>query len=334
MLDAANVQYALLVTTPSGERVFLTDFIRQASWEENDGELAARLEVQLHNQPLPQGGYVHELTPLNAPLTLLAHWGLGWKEVFTGRVMRWNYRNDGLGASTLLAYDQLITLFKSEDDRFYPGGTTAKAVILDLAQDWGIPLGQVAGPNTPLSKQMFRGCTVAQMLHSVLTEAQDHGSGRWFLRSTQGKLEVLPAGQNQVIYHFGADNGGVSAEEDWNIEKLVTRVQVVGAQREDARAKVLTQMDGNTSFGTFQKLVYSGQHDSLEAANQAAQEILKKEGQPQKTRKILAADLPCVRKGDQVHIAGGTILGYFVVTGIRHDLKRGTMQMEVEDLAL
>ena len=63
-----------------------------------------------------------------------------------GTVFAWDYRTDPLGHFTITAYDQLIYLMKSQDDRFYKAGQTAKAIIQDIAGAWRIPLGTVEGP--------------------------------------------------------------------------------------------------------------------------------------------------------------------------------------------
>jgi len=187
MIDVAKISYSLILLRPDGQRIDLQSFLRSLSWEENDGELAVRLEAELQNIQMPDGKWPHQLIPLGGQVFLYADWGSGQREIFRGTVFVWDHRTDPLGHFTITAYDQLIYLMKSKDDRFYEAGQTAKAIIQDIAKAWGIPLGDVQGPNIALAKQVFRGDTLADMISSVLNEAKKKGGGKWIVRSKQGK---------------------------------------------------------------------------------------------------------------------------------------------------
>ncbi len=330
MIDVSKITYSLVFLSPSGGRVDLSPFLRSLGWEENDGELAVRLEAEIQNAQA--GKWLHQLVPLGGQVLLYADWGGGLQEIFRGTVFSWDYRTDPLGHFTITAYDQLIYLTKSKDDRYYKAGTTAKAIIQDIAKAWGIPLGTVQGPDTTLAKQVFRGDALADMISSVLAQAKKRGAGKWIVRSKQGKIDVIRPGQNNPVYSFAADTNVNSVEDHQDIEELVTRVKIVGAEDKEGKAPVVAKLDGKTEFGVLQEVVYQRQYDNLAAAKSAAQDILKERGQPRKRRRVQAADLPFLRKGDKVYIAAGTMIGYFVVAGIAHDATTRTMTLEVEDV--
>lgn len=332
MIDVSKINYSLVFLTPAGERIDLSPFLRSLSWEENDGELAVRLEAELQNQQLTGGKYLHQLIPLGGQIFINSDWGSGLQEVFRGTVFVWDYRTDPLGHFTVTAYDQLIYLMKSKDDRYYKAGTTAKAIIQDIAGAWGIPLGNVQGPDVALAKQVFRGETLADMVSSVLEQAKKLGAGKWIVRSKEGKIDIIRPGQNSPVYRFTHDTNVGNIEDQQDIEELVTRVKIVGAEDSEGRAPVVAQLDGRTEFGVLQEVVYQRQYDNLAAAKSAAQDILKERGMPRKRRKVQAPDLPFLRKGDKVYIAAGTMIGYFVVAGIAHDATTRTMTLEVEDV--
>ncbi len=244
----------------------------------------------------------------------------------------WDYRTDPLGHFTITAYDQLIYLTKSKDDRYYKAGTTAKAIIQDIAGAWGIPLGDVQGPDVALAKQVFRGETLADMISSVLEQAKKLGAGKWIVRSKEGKIDIIRPGQNSPVYRFTHDTNVGSIEDQQDIEELVTRVKIVGAEDKEGKAPVVARLDGRTEFGVLQEVVYQRQYDNLAAAKSAAQDILNERGQPRKRRRVQAPDLPFLRKGDKVYIAAGTIIGYYIVSGVVHDATNCTMTLEVEDV--
>ena len=332
MIDVAKISYSLILFRPDGQRIDLQPFLRSLSWEENDGELAVRLEAELQNQQLAGGKWLHQLIPLGGQVFLYADWSSGQQEIFRGTVFAWDYQTDPLGHFTITAYDQLIYLMRSKDDRFYKAGQTAKAIIEDIAKAWRIPLGTVEGPDTPLAKQVFRGDTLADMIYSVLDQAKKRGAGKWIVRSKQGKIDVIRPGQNSPVYCFTHDENVDSIQDRQDIEDLVTRVKIIGAEDSEGKAPVVAQLDGRTEFGTLQEVVYQRQFDDAAAAKAAAQDILKERGQPRKQRKVYAPDLPFLRKGDKIYIAAGTLIGYYIVSSVIHDATNRIMVMEVEDV--
>ena len=332
MIDVANISYSLILLRPDGQRMDLRPFLRSLSWEENGRELAVRLVAELQNIQMPDGKWLHQLVPLGGQIFLYSDWGRGQQEIFRGTVFAWEYQTDPLGHFTITAYDQLIYLTKSKDDRFYKAGQTAKVIIQDIAKVWGIPLGDVQGPNVALGKQVFRGETLADMINSVLKEAKAKGGIKWIVRSRQGKIDVIKPGQNRPVYSFTADTNVESIEDRHDIEDLVTRVKIIGAEDSEGKAPVVAQLDGRTEFGTLQEVVYQRQYDTPAAAKSAAEDILKERGQPKRSRKVIATDLPFLRRGDKVKVEAGTLIGYYIISSVTHDATNRIMVMEVEDV--
>jgi len=332
MIDVAKLNYSLVLFRPDGQRIDLQPFLRSLFWEENDRELAVRLEAELQNIQMPDGKWLHQLIPLGGQVFLYADWGSGQQEIFRGTIFVWDYQTDPLGHFTITAYDQLIYLMKSKDDRFYKAGQTAKAIIQDIAKAWGIPLGTVQGPDIALAKQVFRGDTLGDIIYSVLDQAKKRGAGKWIVRSKQGKIDIVRPGINSPVYVFSARMNVESIEDRQDIEDLVTRVKIIGAEDSEGKAPVVAQLDGRTEFGTLQEVVYQRQYDTPAAAKSAAEDILKERGQPRRMRKVIAPDLPFLRKGDKVKISAGTLIGYYIVFGVVHDATNRIMSMEVEDI--
>ena len=189
-----------------------------------------------------------------------------------------------------------------------------------------------SGPNIALAKQVFRGVALKDMISDVLKQAKKRGAGKWIVRSKLGKIDIVQPGQNSPVYHFGADSNVSLVDDQQDIESLVTRVKIIGAEDKEGRAPVRATKDGRTEFGVLQDLIYERQYDNLSAAKKAADEILEEYGKPQKKRKVIAPDLPFLRKGDMVHITAGTLNGYYIASSIRRRLKDKTMTLEVEDV--
>ena len=193
-------------------------------------------------------------------------------------------------------------------------------------------MGTVEGPDTALAKQVFRGDTLGDMIYSVLDQAKKRGAGKWIVRSKQGKINVIRPGQNSLVYRFAHDENVDSIQDRQDIEELVTRVKIIGAEDKEGKAPVVAQLDGRTEFGTLQEVVYQRQFDNAAAAKAAAQDILKERGQPRQIRKVTAPDLPFLRRGDKVKVEAGTLIGYYIVSSVIHDAANRIMVMEVEDV--
>lgn len=330
MIDVSKIKYDLVILLPGGVKVHLNNVTRSIYTDENPGELAVRLEAEIQNQQLANGRWLHQQLQLGGQIVFLADWGIGWKEILRGTIFDWHYKTDPLGHFTITVYDQLIYLTKSSDDRFYKAGTTAKAIIQDIAGAWGIPLGKVEGPDTVLAKQVFRGRTLADMITSVLDQARKRGGGKWVVQSKEGKINVIKPGQNTPVYHFSAETNVSEIEDQQDIESLVTRVKVIGAEDKAGRAPVMATLDGKTEFGILQDLVYARQFDNAGAAQAAAKELLADKGSPERRRKVTAPDLPFLRRSDKVHVEAGTLIGDYIVAGVSRDVKTRMMTMEVD----
>jgi len=332
MIDVSQVRYDLIAFPPDGSELHLVPLATKLTSDEQPGELSVRVTAAFQNQQVDGGRWLHEFLPNGARLQLMADEGQGFIEVWRGSEFKWLNRDEGARPLTITAYDQLIYLMKSKDDRFYPAGATARTILTDIAQKWGVPLGTVDGPDVALGKNLFRAKSLAEMILDVLKQAKTRGAGKWILRSREGAIDIIQAGQNSPVYWLRADESVENAEEEESIEDLVTRVQIMGNATDDARSPVVATVDGRTEFGILQELVNQAQNDSPDVAQTAAQDLLDERGQPKRTRRLSAPDVPTMRRGDRLRVTAGTMDGYYLVAGISRDALAGTMSLEVEDV--
>jgi len=330
VIDIAKNRYQLVALRPDGGRIKLLSFLQSLTWEESEGELAVRLTAEIKNVKMGDGKWLHQQTPLGGRVILYSDWGSGWQEVFRGTVFAWDYHADPLGHCTITAYDRLIYLMKSKDDRYYKAGQTGKAIIQDIAKAWNIPFGTMQGPNAALAKQVFRGDALADMISGVLEQSRKRGDGKWIVRGRGNKIDVIRPGRNKPVYCF--EKTVESIEDRQDIEDLVTRVKIVGAEDDEGRAPVVARLDGRTELGVLQDVVYQRSYDTAAAAKTAAEEVLKERGRPQRKRRVIGPDLPFLRKGDKVKVKAGTLNGYYIVSGVVHNSVNKIMSMEVEDV--
>ncbi|MDU5949607.1 MAG: hypothetical protein E7L01_09850 [Paenibacillus macerans] len=328
MINISKIKYDIAVLLPQGERLSLTNVANGLSWSEQSGELAVSLQFRILNQKLGDG-WLHKKLPLGARTLLRADWGESWQEIHQGIIFDWEYENDSVGSLNVKSYDNLIYLLRSKDDRYYPNGTKARVIVEDIAKAWNIPIGQNDLPDTALSKQVFRGDTLGAMLDKVLEQVKKRGGGKYVIRASGGKINVLRQGQNKTVYRFEEDIVRRMTDKQ-DIEDLVTRVKIIGKENKAGRAPIVATLDGKTEFGILQDVIYREQYDTAAAAKAAAQEVIKERGNPRKRRTIVSPDLPFLRRGDKIFVSAGTIEGHFVVVGIQHDADTRTMTMEVD----
>lgn len=331
MIDVSLIRYDLVAITPQGQRLHLQEVVRDLMWEEHREELAVRLRAEIQNQRMGNK-WLHQLLPLGGHVLLYADWGSGWRELFRGMIFATDYSTDPLGHFVITAYDMLYQLQRSKDDRYYKSGTSAATIIKDIAATWRIPLGTIEGPNVALGKQVFRSMSVAEMIRETLEQARKRGGGRFIVQAKEGKIHVIKAGKNTTVYRFGTDVV-TRVDDQRNIENLVTRVKIVGSEDKNERRPVIAVLNGRTEFGILQELVYKSKSDKPAAALEEARQILAERGKPQHVRRVEAPDVPFLRRGDKVYIEAGTLIGYFLISGITHNATEKTMIMEVEDVA-
>ena len=143
-------------------------------------------------------------------------------------------------------------------------------------------------------------------------------------------LIIRPRGQNKDVYVFEAAKNAVQTTERFTLDKLVTKVMVMGKEDKEGRRKVEATVTGDTSYGTLQDVVYRDGDDTIAAAKAEAQKIIDEKGKPDHIISAEAPDVPFIQKGDKVKIAAGSLVGYYYVKGITHSVHDRMMTMELE----
>lgn len=324
MPKLSDLEYRVAAIGARGP-IYLEDLVSSLTYEEYDGELAARCTFALPNIKL-QEGRVAKFLGNGAIVKVWGGYSRPLDNVFTGKVFANRSSYDPESILDITAYDPLYYLMQSEDDRYYPAGKTGEAIIRDICRAWAIPLGKIEGPNEKLGKLVFRGKTLGEMIAKVLGQTRRRGGGRWIIYADQGKIHVVRRGSN-TPYVFEGDsiaNLGISR----SIENLVTRVKIVG--RDKGGSKVLATLDGETQFGILQKIVNRSDYDGAAGAKKAAARLIKDEGLEEKIRSFVAPDVPGLRRGHRVIVRARTLDGPYIVSSVTHDPKAKMMTCEVE----
>ncbi|MEK4025779.1 XkdQ/YqbQ family protein [Sporosarcina sp. FSL W7-1283] len=327
MIDLAKVDYQVILLPPSGGKINITDLIDAWTHEEMEDQISAKVTLSLKNVKR-EDGWMHQHVFLDKRLVLEATDGNGWREIFRGSVKVWKTNSENHTVH-VVAYDPNFNITISKEHYYFKDGKTAAASIKEIASEQGIPIGIVDGPNKPLTKKLYKN-SIANTMMERLKESERKGSGKYIIRSTKGKLSCLKEGNNSVIYELD-DWTTESSSDERSIEKLITKVKIYGNSKGDARPKVEAVKTGKTEFGTTQEILYKSDFDNMKAANEAAAEILKEDGNPEINRPLIHPDIPWIRKGDKVRVNSGTINTMCIVKSVSRDMHSKKMMLQLKE---
>lgn len=332
-IDISKVSYSLSLITPDGGSINVDNMIMSGSLEELEGELASRLTVTMRNVKL-EDGWLHQHAYLTRKVILTASDGINSREVFRGSIYRWKESSTHHEIS-FTAYDHLFPLQQSKEHWYFGSGETGASSIKKIAEKAGVPVGRIDGPNEKLAKKPYSNGSLGDIIADRLEESRKKGAGRFLVRSTQDKLEVVKEGSNKTIYVL--DNRFIEdSSDEHDIESIVTRVKIYGNEDKEGRAELKTTKEKNTKFGVIQDIIYSSSYEDMVEAQKAADEILEEKSKPNIERYVSGPLIPWIRKGDLVEIKTGTICKVVndevigvpcIVLGITYDILNLTMSL-------
>lgn len=346
-IDIEGLAYEPVLVLPNADVMSLASVMQGLNWEEQPGELASRLTLQVANVETSSGKLHQDLSP-GARLALRVDWGDGQRVLFLGVVEDWEYTDQGLETLTVTAYDDLFAFASSEDEYLVAAETPASDTLRQMLSDWGLTLGEFVAPGTPLPKMRLDG-ELGNSVMTILTEIFfAPNGGEYFVRARyeggRNVIDCIPPGHTEVVYIATPDV--VSAFGDKQSTKdLVTQVHLLGhlgstkdvgvpAESEDAdnaatrgRIDHVVSSDLAASWGRRRRLVKGQENDTIEKLKAEGDRILARNGAPQRTRTVTLPDIPYLRKGDKLSISVGTVNGEFFVTGVSHDADNRTMRI-------
>jgi len=328
VVDLATVKYYVVAVLKDGKQLHLEKVAENIAWEENEKELAVRLNLTLRDVPY-NGGRLSEVLALCTVIYLYSDWGTGQQEVFRGTIWKWGHSQTHDDSIIITGYDLLFYLQKSTDSKYYAKGKSTKSIVSDILGDWKVPLGEYTAANETHEKILYKNRTISAMLTDTLEDARKLGGKKSFIRASKGKADFLAYGSNTDIYSFTAESNLTMSDDDFDMTPLVTRVQVLGKDDKNGRPKVEATINGKTEYGILQRSVVKGS-STLKEAKAEAQSMLDEKGSPTRTIRLRSPEFPLIRKGDLIYVTTDQMKGYFHVKGISHNATNMTMQMEVE----
>lgn len=329
VLDIAKLRYRLVLLDENGNQYDLKDLITDLGWEENEQELAVRISFKLADtRELME----EELCKNGRQIFLMAGFGEEDEEICRGTLKgRTNTYSLAGFQKDCMAYDSLHQLDKSQEDFYIASGRSTSQIFAEMAAAWRIPL-EYHGPDVTHGNMPMKSKTPAKIFLELLDDAKKKGAGEYAIRSLKGQIQVIPTRSNPDIYVFGRNNS-IQLSRQENIADMVTRVKVLGQAKKKQSAPIEAVVDGRTEFGVMQKIYRRDSDETIEAAKQAATEILQEEGTPKEEIRLSLPDVPYVRKGDMIYCDQlETANGYYQVLSVSHDCDAKTMSVKIKSM--
>lgn len=332
MIEVSKTSYTVIAVTSSGTQLDITDAVEGLGWEDNEDELAVKISFTAYNIKY-NGKLLSNLVQIGCMVAIKAKWSSGKDIVASGYIVEEERLTANTDATfSVVAYDVLYNLQKSQDNIYFAAGKSTQSALSSIFSSWGLSISKYSGPNVTHSKILYKNQYLGDIVRDILKEAKKKGGCQAIIRAVQNKVEIVQVGTNDPIYRFEKDNS-VQAKHKVSIADLVTRVKIVGSEKDDGLPEVEAIVDGKTEYGIFQRIQNSASADSISDAKATAQETLDEKGSPAETCTLVAPDVPSIRKGDMVSLKAGALKGDFIVLSIQHNADSGKMTMQVEKYA-
>ena len=329
MLEIQKIRYVCLFITAEGDSLDITDALVSLSWQESIEELAMKAQATILNCTMEDGRLLHSMVRPGGKICILSDWGEGVREVFRGTIWNWDYTSAKEKLLKITAYDDLIYLQKSKDNRYFPAGQQTKNIIESIAAAWQIPL-QYQWKSIPHGKLLYKNKTVGEMIFSTLNEAKSVLGESYTLLNKGGIIYVLPWGNNQTVYTLSSQEFVLSTQNQISLDNLTTKVIITGRASGAGRAPILASLEGKTQYGVLQEIIPYSRGSAMSELKKKGESLLKEKGKPQETISVTAPDIPLLRKGEQLDMAAGNLLGSFYVTGILHQATTRKMTVTLQ----
>lgn len=330
MIDVSKINYKVYLLRENGEQLNITDIVSDVSWEENEGELAQRISINLANV-VHNGNRMSSIAKPNCYIIVKAEIGGKSEEVARGKIVEWSPEHSGnTDDLSLMGYDVLYDLQASQDNRYISAGVSTETAIKSIFSDWGIPIEKYEGPKVAHAKTLFKNEYLSDIILELLDAAHKHGAAECMVRSSGNKASIIQKASNSTVYCFEESTNLEMANYKISTADMVTVVKVVASEDKQGRQAVESIVKGKTEYGKRQRIYVRDDDDTLATATSAAKQILAEEGQPQSTMSVKAPDIPMIRKGDKVKITSHLFSGYMIVLSVQHNAMNKSMSMDLE----
>jgi hypothetical protein len=369
--DPTLLAYDLSVLAPDGRLLHLPR--GGLVVQESPGELATVMRCRLPDVMTTEGAMAG-LVPCGTPYYVnvaergptgpalaspTTSWGASWdpqsggtvggvvaggqlREVTRGTIVRIARRADSAEIE-VEGSDNLATLLEHDMDLHVEAGTPAREAVSGLFEQWGVPMGDFAGPDVELPEKSYRGERAAAILDDILGQGPRQGAGWFLLRALGDRVDVVGAGGNEPTYWLRPGQGAGVSAYSIDISNMVGNVVIktevraessgeeadgedIGGTPPDAQE---SSADGAPDFGGATRIIVRDEKTTDEIARLEAASAIAEHGFPDQSFEHQTFDIPYVHKWDRIRITDRLLDGYFLVSGVSHDASQARMHLQL-----
>lgn len=328
-----NPIYSVYVVS-DGTKYDLSACVESIDFSDQEKQFAKSLTLSLANIQT-NGKWLSSLLKVRDRVFIYANDGETSDEVWRGFVWGCGYKsNVSTRLIVLNCYDNLIYCQESEESEYFSPGKSTSDIMSSICKKWGITL-EYAYSNITHSKLALRGALSEIMTSDILDLVKDRNGEKYVILSEKDVMKIRKVGQNATVYKIIAGQNATTTEMACTMDGMITKVVILGKADKDDRRPVEATISGDTSkYGTLQKLINRNENTSLSDTKKEADSIIKESGKPKWEYRIEAPDIPWIRKGDKVYVSAGSLIGYYIVTGIDRQISKSkkTMSLNLEDV--
>lgn len=329
-----NPEYTAVITMlETGEQFELTPILISLDFSHQKEQLAQCATLTLMNINY-DGRWTNAMFMVRDRVFIYANDGERHEEVFRGFVWSTSYTSATDQRELVLrCYDNLIFWQESDESEFFPKGWSTRDVVQNLFDKWGIPLDYRYESITH-DKLPLRGTLADLVTSDILDKVKKQNGTKYAIIMEGDKAIIRTLGDNADFYRITAASRAIHTKSSQTMEGMTTKVVILGKSDDDKKTPVEAEVIGDTNkYGTLQKLQDRDEKTTLADAKKEAQSTLDENGQPKWEYELKCADIPWVRKGDQINISVGSIYeSMMLILGLSRDLsdKEKTMTLTME----
>lgn len=173
----------------------------------------------------------------------------GKKELFRGYLFKTDISTDG--TQTFVAYDPNVYLTKSSDAITFKK-KTATQIIQQLAEKFGIPVGELADTGVVLPRLILRDKSPYDMAITALTESTKKGAGKYLLGNSEGKVTLTKVTTEVLDTQLSTETNITSVSFSESIEDRKTQVKLTGGDESAVNIKAVEKSDDIAKYGIMQ----------------------------------------------------------------------------------
>ena len=310
------------------KKINITNMVKQITWSGDINTFPRKIDVQIMNTKNSKKDNL-----ISYDMGNLVVFYENNNEIFRGFIFRRSMSHNG--EESFVAYDELIYVSKNSDTLMVKK-RTASAVIISLFKKFGIAIGDIEPTGHKISKLVFTGSSLTEIIEKLLRETRKHNSKRYRLYSKKGKVYMVSRSKAPVSKISIKDV--ISANKEISIEDTKTQVMVtkgsIEGGKDSVKYKSYTIKDNDLvkKYGVMQEVETVDDKASYETMKKKAKSILEQLNQAEVSVDIEFKGLTSCITGTalQVEDEKTNLVGKYYITSDSHTWSDGNHKMSLQ----